>query len=344
MKRKKGSRVTLKDVAEHAGVSRATASLIVRNSPNVSDQTRKKVLAAMDELGYVYDRVAANLRSKRSSTVGVIFTDIANTFFSDFLKGVTTTLEAEGYTILLGTTFDSEEKQVRLLSTMLEHRVDGIILCPVSGSSREPIEKIHKLEIPIVHAVREISNVECDYVGIDYVKGANMAVHHLIENGHQQIAFVGGRKESSAWQQRIEGFKQAFQSAGLEVDPSKFISTAPTRDGGSAGVKDLIKEGGQPTAIFCFNDLVALGVMIGLRELGLVPGTDVAVVGFDDIPEASITNPPLTTVSSFASQMGSNAAILLHKRMVDIERPRERIILPPDLIIRDSSFEIEQYL
>src|SRR4051812_48447680 len=120
MKRKKGSRVTLKDVAEHAGVSRATASLIVRNSPNVSDQTRKKVLAAMDELGYVYDRVAANLRSKRSSTVGVIFTDIANTFFSDFLKGVTTTLEAEGYTVLLGTTFDSEEKQVRLLSTMLE--------------------------------------------------------------------------------------------------------------------------------------------------------------------------------------------------------------------------------
>ncbi|MEH7416768.1 LacI family DNA-binding transcriptional regulator [Neobacillus drentensis] len=342
MNRKKGSRVTLKDVAAHAGVSRATASLIVRNSPNVSDKTRKKVLASMDELGYVYDRIAANLRSKRSSTVGVIFTDIGNTFFSDLLKGVSTTLETEGFTVLLGTTFDSEEKQVRLLSTMLEHRVDGIILCPVSGSSNEPIKKITKLEIPIVHAVREIADVECDYVGIDYLIGAQMAVNHLINNGHQRIAFVGGRRESTAWQQRVEGLKQAFQAAGLEVDPSKLISTAPTRDGGALGVKELFRLGSQPTAIFCFNDLVALGVMEGVRELGIVPGKDIAVVGFDDIPEASITNPPLTTVSSFSNQIGSKAATLLHKRILDIDRPKERIILHPELVIRDSTFVISE--
>ncbi|PFN74844.1 LacI family transcriptional regulator [Bacillus sp. AFS076308] len=342
MKQKNRLRVTLKDVAEHAGVSRATASLIVRNSPNVSEKTRKKVLESMDELGYVYDRVAANLRSKRSSTVGVIFTDIANTYFSDLLKGVSTTLEAEGYTVLLGTTFDSEEKQVRLLSTMLEHRVDGIILCPVSGSSKEPIEKIIKLDIPIVHAVREIADVECDYVGIDYLIGSQLAVNHLINNGHQRIAFVGGRRESTARQQRVEGLKQAFQSAGIEVEPSMLISTAPTRDGGALGVKELFKLGSQPTAIFCFNDIVALGVMEGLRELDIVPGKDIAVVGFDDIPEASITNPPLTTVSSRANQIGSNAASLLHKRILEIDRPKEHIILHPELVIRDSTFELRQ--
>ncbi|WP_160722972.1 LacI family DNA-binding transcriptional regulator [Bacillus sp. USDA818B3_A] len=339
MKQKNRARVTLKDVAEHAGVSRATASLIVRNSPNVAEKTRKKVLASMEELGYVYDRIAANLRSKRSSTIGVIFTDIANTYFSDLLKGVSTTLESEGYTVLLGTTFDSEEKQVHLLSTMLEHRVDGIILCPVSGSSKEPIEKLKKLDLPIVHAVREIANLDCDYVGIDYSMGAKLAINYLLKNGHQQIAFVGGRKESTAWQQRVEGFKQAYQSAGFEVEDSMLVSTAPTRDGGALGVKELLSQGTKPTAIFCFNDLVALGVMVGLRESGLIPGKDVAVIGFDDIPEAGITNPPLTTVSSFASDIGASAAALLHKRINDIDRPTERIILHPELVVRESAFE-----
>jgi LacI family transcriptional regulator len=337
MKRKKGSRVTLKDVAEHAGVSLATASLIVRNSPNVSDKTRKKVLAVMDELGYVYDRLAANLRSKRSSTVGVIFTDIGNTFFANLLKGVNAILEAEGYTVLLGTTFDSDEKQVKLLSTMLEHRVDGIILCPVSGSSKEPIERIRKLEIPIVTAVREIDHLDCDYVGIHYSNGAKLAVNHLLENGHKQIAFIGGRMESTAWQQRVNGYRESFRQAGLEVDPSIIIGTAPTREGGSIGVRTLLSQGTPPKAVFCFNDLVALGVMEALRQSGLIPGKDIAVVGFDNIPEAEMTNPPLTTVSSFAHQIGSNAATLLHKRILNVERPTERIILDPELIVRDSS-------
>lgn len=339
MKRKKGSRVTLKEVAEHAGVSLSTASLIVRNSPNISDKTRKKVLASMDELGYVYDRLAANLRSKRSSTVGVIFTDIGNTFFANLLKGVNEALETEGYTVLLGTSFDSEEKQVRLLSTMLEHRVDGIILCPVSGSSKEPIEKILKLDIPIVHAVREIMNLECDYVGIHYFNGAKLAVNHLLENRHSRIAFIGGRMESTAWQQRLAGYSEAIQQAGLEVDPSIIISTAATREGGVIGVKQLLSQGTPPSAIFCFNDLVALGVMEALRGAGLIPGKDIAVVGFDNIPEAEMTNPPLTTVSSFSYQIGSNAATLLHKRMSDVERPIERIIIDPELIVRESSIE-----
>ncbi|MCM3655434.1 LacI family DNA-binding transcriptional regulator [Metabacillus litoralis] len=338
MQRKKRSRVTLQQVAEHAGVSRATASLIVRDSPNISEKTRKKVLESMRELGYVYDRVAANLRSQRSSTVGIIITDIANTFFSELLIGVHHALEKEGYTVLLGTTFDSDSKQDRLLSTMLEHRVGGVILCPVSATSKETIDRIKKLDIPIVLAVRELAEANCDYVGVNYRDGAELAVNHLILKGHRRIAFLGGRSESSTWKERFEGYGLALHKAGIEIDTSLVVDSAPTRDGGMEAVQQVLSQPNPPTAAFCFSDLVAFGVMLGLRDVGLTPGQDMAVVGFDNVPEADVVNPPLTSVSSFARQIGSNAANLLHQRILDFEREHQRIILNPELIERDSSF------
>lgn len=156
MKQQKKRRVTLQQVAEHAGVSTSTASLIVRNNPRISEATREKVLQSMRELGYVYDRVAANLRSQTSTTVGLIITDISNTFFSEFLIGVQNTLEEVGLTVLLGTTFDSVAKQEQLISTMLEHRVGGLILCPVSGTAEETLSRLEQLDIPVVLAVRRL--------------------------------------------------------------------------------------------------------------------------------------------------------------------------------------------
>jgi LacI family transcriptional regulator len=339
MSRETKQRVTLQQVAKHAGVSRATASLVVRNSSSVSENTKKKVLASIDELGYVYDRVAANLRSQRSTTIGIIITDIANTFFSDLLKGINRTLEEHGYTVLLGITYDSSDNQDRLISTMLEHRVGGIILCPTSDSSKQTIELIGKIDLPLVLAVRELAGVNTDYVGVNYRAGALMAVNHLIMKGHRRIAFLGGRQESSAWKQRVEGFHHAFQQAGLVADETLFISSAPTREGGIESLYKLLLQGEKPSAIFCFNDLVALGVMYAIQKMGLIPGKDIAVVGFDNIPESNITNPPLTTISSFAHQIGTNAAQLLHKRLLEVNRKSEQIILSPELVIRETTFE-----
>ena len=162
MKQSKKGRVTLQQVAKHAGVSTSTASLIVRNNPRISEATRKKVLKSMHELGYVYDRIAANLRSQSSDTVGIIITDISNTFFSEFLIGVHDALDEVGYTVLLGTTFDSVAKQDHLLSTMMEHRVGGLILCPVSESSQDTIERLNEIDTPMVLAVRELPGVNSD--------------------------------------------------------------------------------------------------------------------------------------------------------------------------------------
>ncbi|MEH7802617.1 LacI family DNA-binding transcriptional regulator, partial [Bacillus pumilus] len=150
MKKMNKQRVTLQEVAKHAGVSTSTASLVVRNNPRISEATRKKVLQSMEDLGYVYDRVAANMRSKSSNIVGVIVTDISNTFISEFLIGVQTTLESLGYTVLLGTTFDSVDKQERLISTMVEHRVGGIILNPASKSSARTVKQLNQIRTPKV--------------------------------------------------------------------------------------------------------------------------------------------------------------------------------------------------
>ncbi|MBK5482485.1 LacI family DNA-binding transcriptional regulator [Peribacillus sp. TH16] len=337
MKQPKKGRVTLQQVAKHAGVSTSTASLIVRNNPRISEATRKKVLKSMRELGYVYDRIAANLRSQSSDTVGIIITDISNTFFSEFLIGVHDALEEVGYTVLLGTTFDSVTKQDQLLSTMLEHRVGGLILCPVSESTQETINRLNEIDTPFVLAVRELPEVNSDYVGINYPEGARIAVNHLIEKGHKRIAFLGGIRESSTWIERMEGYREALTKAGLEVDESLMIDSAPTREGGLEAVFKVLNNPDPPTAIFCFSDLIAFGVMQGLRMKGLIPGKDIDIVGFDNVPVAEIYHPPLTTVSSFPQRMGKEAANLLHQKMVNIDHEQQRIILNPELIIRESS-------
>ncbi|MGE7763629.1 LacI family DNA-binding transcriptional regulator [Peribacillus sp. NPDC097895] len=337
MKQSKKGRVTLQQVAKHAGVSTSTASLIVRNNPRISEATRKKVLKSMHELGYVYDRIAANLRSQSSDTVGIIITDISNTFFSEFLIGVHDALDEVGYTVLLGTTFDSVAKQDHLLSTMLEHRVGGLILCPVSESSQDTIERLNEIDTPMVLAVRELPEVNSDYVGIDYPEGARIAVNHLIEKGHKRIALLGGIKESSTWIERMEGYSEALSRAGLEVDESLVIDSAPTREGGLEAVLKVLEIPNPPTAIFCFSDLIAFGVMQGLRMKGINPGIDIDIVGFDNVPVAEIYHPPLTTISSFPRRIGKEAANLLYQQMEKIEREQQRIILNPELIIRESS-------
>ncbi|WP_164215922.1 LacI family DNA-binding transcriptional regulator [Virgibacillus sp. YIM 98842] len=330
-------RVTLQDVAKHAGVSRATASLIVRNSPKVADSTREKVLQSMEELGYVYDRVAANLRSQSSMTIGTIITDVGNTFFAQLLLGVHQELEKHGYTVLLGTTYDSLKDQNRLISTMLENRVGGLLLCPVSESSSETVDRIKQLNIPIVLGIRELSGLACDYVGLDYKTGAYTAVTHLLGKGHKRVAFIGGIFESTTWTERMIGYRIAHEEAGIEIDDKLIIDSEPTREGGLKVIQQVMNHDNPPTAIFCFSDLIAFGAIIGLRKMGYTPGEDIDIVGFDNIPEAEISYPPLTTVSSFAQVTGTKAAKLLHKRIKEPGREIQRIIIEPELVKRESS-------
>lgn len=337
-KHNSSSRVTLQQVADHAGVSRATASLIIRGSTSISDATREKVLESMRQLGYVYDRNAANLRSKSSSsTVGILITEIANPFFSELLEGIHNKLDGQGYTVILGTTHDSYSKQDKLLSSMLENRVGGVILSPVPGSSNATFEQLRSWHIPIVMVTREPSDSKYDYVGSDHVLGTQMAVEHLIQKNHKRIAFLGGPSEASAWMERKQGYCNALKQAELKIDEGLITSGPSTREGGIDAIRQVLLNPNPPTAAFCFNDVVAFGAMIELKKQGLVPGQNFAVVGYDDIQEASFFTPGLTTVRAFPRLIGSNAAELLHQRMMGQDSEPQQIIIKPELVIRSST-------
>jgi LacI family transcriptional regulator len=328
--------ITLQKVAEHAGVSRATASLVVRGSSSISDATKEKVFTSMRELGYVYDRVAANLRSKSSSTVGLIIMELANPFYSELLVGIHQELSKFGQTVLLGTTFDSQTEQDRLLSTMLEHRVGGIILSAVPGSSLETVEKLNNWGIPVVLVGRKIPGSQFDYVGVDNVVGGELAVNHLLRHGHRRIAFIGGFSRLSSWQGRKRGYDNALRAAGIPVDDSLVIESPATRQCGTELISRVMAVANPPTAVFCYNDAIAIGAMMKLKELGIIPGKDVAIIGFDDIPEAAIFSPKLSTVSSSIRSMGVHAATLLHNRMEGLDAEPQNIVVEPRLVIRES--------
>lgn len=340
--KQKRRHVTLEQVALHAGVSRSTASLALRGSTSISETTREKVKTSMRELGYIYDRVAANLRSKDSSTVGLIIMELANPFYSELLVGIHQELSKFDKTVILGTTFDSPAIQGKLLATMMEHRVAGIILSAVPGSPIEPIKQVQDLGIPIVLINRTLEGANCDFVGIDNIKGAKIAVDHLIAAGHRRIAFLGGLSQLSTWQGRKLGYDEAHRLAGLACDPALVIESRATRQGGIEAIKKLLALPSRPTAAFCYNDTIAIAVCMHMQAIGLVPGRDLAIVGFDDIPEATIFSPKLTTVSSHIPLLGQYAARVLQARIEGADIPPQRVIIQPKLIIRESCSDMER--
>jgi LacI family transcriptional regulator len=325
---------TLADVARLAGVSRATASLVLRDSPRITPATRSRVKQAVEALGYVYNRGAANLRAYRTKTVGLLVCDLANPFFAEMTVGVDAALDAAGYVAFVANTAESVERQDRFLTRMREQNVDGVVMCPVAGSSPSLVRRLVQWRMPCVQALRYVSAKEGDYAGSDYDLGLGQVTGHLIRLGHRRIAFVGGDKAHSATAERRAGFINAMKRHALS--PDLMIKTPLTRRAGAQAIAALLDRRDPPTAAVCYNDIVAFGVMVGLQSRGLRPGVDFAVTGVDDITEAAMSYPPLTTVSTSPRQVGETAAQLLLRRIADPLGGPERIILPTRLVIRQS--------
>ncbi|HVA88580.1 MAG TPA: LacI family DNA-binding transcriptional regulator [Chloroflexota bacterium] len=329
-------RVTLIEVAHHAGVSRATASLVLRESPLVAGPTRQRVLSSMRDLGYVYHRGAASLRTRRSHSVGLVITDISNPFYSELTAGIEATLDAANYVVMLANTAESLEKQDRLLATLHENNADGVLFCPSVGTPRATIDALSRWRLPVVLLVRYLAGLELDYVGADNALGAEMAVEHLIAHGHHRIAFIGGPATSSARYDRVQGFQAALQRRRLPMDQGLMPTSPPTRVGGYEAILALLARDEPPTAALCYNDMVAFGVSLGLQRNGYTPGRDFAVIGFDDVAEAALWHPALTTVATTPRQIGVAAAELLLSRMNHPQELTRQIILSPTLVIRSS--------
>ncbi|WP_273381179.1 substrate-binding domain-containing protein [Symbiobacterium thermophilum] len=190
----------------------------------------------------------------------------------------------------------------------------------------------------VVLIARELpSGEQIDYIGIDNVESSRLATEHLIQQGHRRVAFLGGFSNSSVWRDRKQGYCEALEQAGIEIDESLFIQTLATRQGGMEAIKRVLQHPDPPTAVFCYNDVVAFGALLGLKEAGMIPGRDMAVVGFDNVQESALFSPSLTTISAFPEQIGIHAADILHRRITGDTSELKRLILKPELVVRESS-------
>jgi LacI family transcriptional regulator len=333
--RKSLMRVTLADIAAESGFSRSTVSLVMRDSPLISEETRRRVYESASKLGYVYHRAAASLRTRRSYTIGLMITDITNPFFAEMTMAIEAELDEANYTVLLSNTSEQVGKQDRILRMLREYGVDGILICPANGTDVETIERLQSWSIPFVLFTRRLA-MDADYVGADNRLGAELAVEHLLSHGHRRIAFIGGPGHSSARRERLQGYQSALSSFGLEADEHLSVTTPVTRDGGYEAILNLLAQPHPPTAALCYNDIVAIGVLLGLRAAGRRPGVEFAVIGFDNIAEAALQRPGLTTVSVTPGQIGAQAAQLLLERIQNPDAALRQIVLPPALVIRES--------
>ncbi|MEI7037580.1 LacI family DNA-binding transcriptional regulator [Fulvimonas yonginensis] len=337
-----GRKVTLRDIAAGCGVSRATVSLVLRGSPLVHKDTRARVEAELRRQGYVYNRAAANLRRRTSSSIALVVNELANPFFAEFAAGVDEVVGAAGFVTLLGSTSESPRREQAVLGSLIEHGPGGLILSPAEGSDAVQVLATVGAATPLLLFNRELGGelpeaAHWDVLALDNQQGARQATEHLLALGHRHIAFFGGHDDSSSCRQRHAGYLAAMRAAGAAVAAHWRVECAPTRLDAAACVPALFAAVPAPTAAVCYNDAVALGLMQGLTRQGHTPGRDFAVTGFDDIAEAALASPPLTTLVAAPRARGRQAAQMLLERLRDPGAAARRVIAPVQLVVRASS-------
>jgi LacI family transcriptional regulator len=328
------SRVTLRDLARHAGVSRSTVSLVLRNSSLVAVATRARVRETMEVIGYVYDRGAARLRSGVSQTIGLVVSEITNPFYAELTAGIDTVLDRAGWVAFLANTGDVPARQERFLQRMREQKADGVLICPAAGTMVGLLRDIVASGLPCVQILRRVGWPAIDYVGPDYRLGMVLAVEHLHAHGHRRIGFVRSDRQSSATRERLDGFEESLARHGLAL--ACVVPCASSRAEAAALTPSLVHGPNAATALICHNDVIALGILSGLQRLGLRAGTDVAVVGFDNIGECATAIPALTSIATGPADIGAVAADLLLRRIADPKGSPEQILMPPRLVVRET--------
>jgi LacI family transcriptional regulator len=330
-------RVTVIDIALAAGVSKSTVSLVLQGSSIPRAETRARVNEAIERLGYVYNRGAANLRQAKSKIIGIVVNDLTNSFFAELAVGMDMIVQSAGYVQFLAHSGEDVDRQSELIASMREHGIAGLILSPARGTTAADLKPIIESGLPIVVAVRNLPGARVSSLLSDNYAGAKLAVQHLIELGHRRIAFIGGFPDTHVFTERTQGYLDAMANARLPVDDDAIISVAPSRAGGAEGVAYAQRSRAVPTAAVCFNDAVAFGVCDGLRSQRLEPGRDFSVVGFDDVIEARSAVPALTTVSVNPQRLGQQAAQLLFKQINSGSGTPETIRSAVRLVVRQST-------
>lgn len=309
----------------------------MRDSPLVADVTRERIKEHARAIGYIYNRRAASLRTSRSGIVGVVVHDIMNPFFAEILRSIESELDRSRQTFLLSNHYDQLEKQRSFIDTLLQLGADGVIMSPAIGTPREDIQLMEDNGLPAVLVARSVEGAQVPVFRGDDAYGIGLATNHLISLGHRRIVMIGGTDQTSTGRHRYQGYVIAMKKAGLEVQPHWRIPGPRTKQAGFEVAGQFLALPDRPTAAVCWNDLVAIGLMNGIARAGLVPGVDISVTGYDDLEEAAIATPALTTVWNGQRDVGRRAARALLDRLNGIEVHASQELIKPELHVRQST-------
>jgi LacI family transcriptional regulator len=332
------SNVTIRDVARRAGVSPMTVSRVINDSELVSPDTRRRVEDAIGELGYVPSRLARGLSAKRTGTLALIVPDVANPFFTLIVRGAEDVARRAGYRVILCDTRADLTVEREVIEEMLAHRVEGILIAPVSDRSREHLRRLTAFNVPFVLVDRTVPGIDADTVLGDSAEGAQRLVEHLLSLGHRRIGMIVESDDVSTARDRRIGYEAALNAAELPAAPELVVRASVDPDGGYTGMRRLLALDEPPTAVFTVNNLVAVGAIEAVRSAGLEVPDDVALVCFDDIEYASRLYPFLTVMEQPAETFGTLSTQLLLERIENRapERPRV-VVLPAQFVVRRSS-------
>jgi DNA-binding LacI/PurR family transcriptional regulator len=324
---------TILDVAERAGVSKSLVSLVMREPERVSEASRAAVLAAAEDLGYRPNAVARSLVQRRTRVIGVVLSDLHNPFFADVADGIEEAAFLSGYRAMLSSGFLDAKRERGAIETMLDLRVDGLILL----GSMMKVAKVEKVgaSLPVTVLGRHTRSKTLDSVGVDDSEGAQKAVDHLVELGHSRIAHIHAGNAAGSPRRR-SGYEKAMKRHGLAAN-IRSVKGAFTEDGGSAAMAKILESGDIPTAVFAPNDFAALGAMEVIDNAGLdIPG-DVSLVGYDDLALAGLPRIGLTTLGQPRSDLGREAVHLVLERLDEGRRTARHIVMPPTLVVRSTT-------
>lgn len=329
-------RPTIIDVAKQAGVSKSTVSLVLQNSPTVRDETREQVRQAMAEIGYVYNRSAANMRSSNAGLIGLVINDLRNPFFTEFATSLQMSLAEKGYATVVANTDEDPALQQQVVSSMIEHGVSGFILCPAYGETAKTFDEVLRANIPTLQLLRQVDDRldKFPLTAPDYHSGSIIATQHLLDAGARRIAFVGGLEGRTVTQERMQGYLSLMSDHG--IDPV-VMTGASSREFGRKAAQKLRQDHPDVDAAVCFNDLVAIGLSSGLHEIGQTAGEDMLVIGFDDIEDAAQTYPTLSSVSCGIADIGAQTAATIVNWLEKGDVPPTITRTPVKLVLRQSS-------
>lgn len=322
------------EVARSAGVSIATVSRVSNGTAPVGPRTAARVRAAMERLGYSPHALARGLAARRSHTLGLLITDILTPYFPDIVRGAQEAAEAAGYVVLLGDASVHTASEDLLVKRLLERRVDGLIVAS-SRTTDEYARQLRSEDVPVVCINGPLGQFP-HAVQIDQRQGARLAVDHLAEFGHRRIAHITGPTGVPTRAERLAAFRAALRDRGIAYDPSLVATNVSTIDQSRSASAQLLALADPPTAIFAYNDRLAVGSYQAIRAAGLVIGRDVSVVGFDDIPMTEWLDPPLTSVRQPRRDMGRTAVDILLTALRGEPAP-DLVVVQPTLVVRGST-------